>query len=161
MPDWLWAIIYYVPTVIIGTSLGIVGSLGTGIGCIFGRESACGSFPEYFMLIVRLGPPLVGMVLLAHVVVYPRASLQKLRRTVAWLHYFFVPHPAEAAIQEGRRYRTPEKIDPKAVVDAIQRDPAFDTDPRNMPPAYQSENKRRRAEELQKAAEADRKLLVV
>ncbi len=87
----------------------------------------------------------------------PRILLSKVICGIAWLHYFFVPHPATKAIKAGRRYRIPDKIDPRGYATAMKCD--TDLDPQNLPPAFKSENQRRRAEELQKLAEADRKLL--
>lgn len=157
--DWLWSIIGFILGSVIGLLTGIVGSLIAGIGCLFGNESGCANFPTYFSVVTLLVPAYAGVAILAFVALHPRSSLRALQGVVAWLHYFFVPHPAESAVDAGRRYRVPQKIDPKAVVDAMKQDASFNRGPQHVPPAYQSENKRRRAEELRKAAEADRKLL--
>ena len=179
MPDWLGILLGG----IIGFTTGIIGSLLTGIGCLFGSESGCANFPQYFKAVTFFGPYFLLIVALfflptllriltrmvswllrglstglLQIVMWPLRMIARLPRIIAWLHYFFVPHPGASAVNAARTYRIPGKIDTTAVARAMERDVASDVDPRNLPPAYKSENQRKRAEELQKRMEADRKL---
>ncbi len=78
-------------------------------------------------------------------------------RFIAWLHYFFVPHPAERELRHTNRRVAPVRVDTRAVARAMEEDVRIDPD--QLKPAYKSENQRRRAEALARRVEADRKLM--
>lgn len=86
---------------------------------------------------------------------FPASLYRSVMGVIAWLHYFFVPHPAEAPVNAGRRRGANGKIDLEAVAEATNCGDFNGLDPRDMPQAYQSENQRKKAEALHKKAEAD------
>lgn len=157
--DWVWWAFDELIGTLLGTIIATFASLLTGLSCLVGSEAGCRNFPGYFDGLTTVAPKFIGLAAVCFVLLRPRASIRAVQGAIAWLHYFFVPHPAESAINAGRRFRTPQKIDPKAVVDAMRQDASFDRGAQHLPPAYQSESKRKRAEKLREAAEADRKLL--
>ncbi len=149
----------------------------SGIGCLFEIGSACTRLEESGVLFLYAAPRtfvpigvMFGALYVFRILRYGAMNISALPRAVvsipglvgkavAWLHYFFVPHPGESAIKAARKYRIPGKIDTKAVASAMKRDLEADLDPHAArQPAYKSENQRKRAEEAQKLAEADRKL---
>lgn len=153
----------------------------SGIGCLFDTGSSC----EFFAtathgILHEVGPPvlgptfilIVGYLLIRHgfaifgflgrlvsglfkaVIAVPLFILRALARVPAWLHYFFVPHPAEGPIREGRRQNTSQKIDLKTVARSMEGKASWE----KIPPAYQSENQRRKAEKLRERLEEDERL---
>lgn len=156
----------------------IVAALFNGALCFIGVDLACQELDYNLDLLISsaiiAGATLTALFVVAPMVwlfvTKPEASIERTKKMVlfipnkifrlyARLHYFLVPHPAEAVIKAGRSGEDARKIDPQAVVNAMRNGGTSKLDPHNAPPAYQSENKRRRAEELKKAAAADRKLL--
>lgn len=76
---------------------------------------------------------------------------------IAWLHYFFVPHPAEAIIKEATRPGDPQPINTSQFAATMKR--KLSLDPDDHPAGYKSENQTKKAEALAALMEADRKLM--
>lgn len=149
MLDWLWSVVEYVLAAIIGISVGIIGSFFSGLGCVVGFEGGCTKFPTFFNAILVFAPTLIGIAALGFFLTRPLKIL-------AWLHYFFVPHPAQKAMRKGRSSGVPGKVDTAELARAMLQEHERDLDPRTMPSAYKSKNQRKRVEELRKKARADR-----
>lgn len=147
----VWTIIWAVLKYPIGLVIIFFGAVAIGLQCLVGNQGACSTFPHTFFELLRVA----GICLLGAGVLF---ALWRPRLVIAYLHYFFVPHPGDAAMRASRVYRIRGKIDTKDLAAAAKRDVASATDPRNLPPIYRSENQRKKAEALQKLAEADRKL---
>lgn len=147
----VWTIVWAVLKYPVGLVVIFFGMLATGALCLSGNEFQCTDFWGTFLEFLRVA----GICLLGAGVLF---TLWRPRLVIAYLHYFFVPHPGDAAMRASRVYRVPGKIDTKDLAAATERDAASATDPRNLPPTYQTENQRKKAEALQKLVEADRKL---
>lgn len=165
---------------IVGLVIAFIVMLISGLGCMFDTGSSCKFFAQATNIISQAGPPVLGPILiliaiyllirhgspifggigwlvvglLKAVIAVPLLVLRAVARLPAWLHYFFVPHPAEGPIREGRHQNTPQKIDVEAVARSMEREVSW----QSLPPAYQSENQRRKAEKLRQRVEEDAKL---
>lgn len=87
----------------------------------------------------------------------PRGTRGSAIRLVAWLHYFFVPHPAEAMIKEATRHSESQPIDMSQFAKNMKRKMSLNPD--DHPTGYKSENQTKKAEALAALLAADRKLM--
>ena len=74
---------------------------------------------------------------------------------IARIHYFFVPHPAEAPIKDA--VRTQKPIDTNQLAEIMER--TLDVNPDDLPARYKSKNQTEKAKDLATLVEADRKLM--
>jgi hypothetical protein len=171
MLEWIFLIIksfFLVPIMLIA-------ALFNGVLCKIGVEAACSEL-EYNVEVLRSSALVAGVTIAVLVVLIPLLNLlirkpdrivsaierfltrlpHQIVQFLGWLHYVFVPHPAEKPILEARGSGStpPAPIDEKELDERMVRE----VDERSLPPVYKTESQRRRAEAMRRLLDEEAKI---
>lgn len=167
MLEWIFLIIksfFLVPIMLIA-------ALFNGVLCKIGVEAACSEL-EYNLELLRSSALVAGITIGVLVVLIPlirkpdrmvsaiERFLTRLPHQIVqflgWLHYVFVPHPAEKPILEARGSGStpPAPINQKELDERMERE----VDERSLPPVYKTESQRRRAEAMRRLLDEEAKI---